>query len=45
MKSRMTAFIIDETQIQIASAEAWLWVSAEPNRHRIEVYIQDIEIY
>jgi hypothetical protein len=25
-RSRITAFIIDETQIQVGSDEAWLWV-------------------
>jgi putative transposase len=36
-KSRITAFIIDETQIQIGPNEAWLWVAAieEPIYHRI----------
>jgi putative transposase len=34
-KSRITAFIIDETQIQIGSDQAWLWVATEPIRHRI----------
>ena len=29
-KTRVTAFIIDETMIQIGSNEAWLWVSVEP---------------
>jgi putative transposase len=39
-KSRITAFIMDETQIQIGSAEAWLWVATEPIHHRIlGVYI------
>jgi putative transposase len=39
-KSRITAFVIDETQIQIGSDEAWLWVAIEPIRHRIlGVYI------
>ena len=28
-KSRITAFIIDETQIQIGPNEAWLWVAVE----------------
>jgi putative transposase len=35
-KSRITAFIIDETQIQIGPNEAWLWVAVEePIYHRI----------
>ena len=40
-KSRITAFIIDETQIQIGPDEAWLWIATiEPIRHRIlGVYI------
>ena len=39
-KSKITAFVIDETQIQIGSDEAWLWVAIEPIRHRIlGVYI------
>ena len=29
-KTRVTAFIIDETQIQIGSNKAWLWVAIEP---------------
>src|SRR5215217_4963646 len=38
--SRITAFVIDETQIQIGSDDAWLWVAIEPIRHRIlGVYI------
>jgi transposase-like protein len=28
-KNRIAAFIIDETQIQIGSNEAWLWVAIE----------------
>ena len=39
-KSRISAFIIDETQIQIGPDEAWLWIATEPIRHRIlGVYI------
>jgi putative transposase len=34
-KSRITAFIIDETQIQIGPNEAWLWVAIEPIHSRI----------
>ena len=35
-KSRITAFIIDETQIQIGPNEAWLWIAAiEPIHSRI----------
>jgi putative transposase len=47
-KSRITAFMIDETQIQIGSNEAWLWVAIEPIHSRtiLGVYIfQDIETY
>jgi transposase-like protein len=29
-KRRVTAFIIDETMIQIGPREAWLWVAIEP---------------
>jgi putative transposase len=39
-KSRISAFIIDETQIQIGNSEAWLWVSIEPiHRMILGVYI------
>jgi putative transposase len=40
-KSRISAFIIDETQIQIGPDEDWLWIATtEPIRHRIlGVYI------
>ena len=39
-KSRITAFVIDETQIQIGSTEAWLWIAVEPIHHKIlGVYI------
>ena len=39
-KSRITAYIIDETQIQIGNSEAWLWIATEPIHHRIlGVYI------
>ena len=39
-KSRISAFIIDETQIQIGPNEAWLWIATEPIHHRIlGVYI------
>jgi putative transposase len=39
-KSRITALVINETQIQIGSDEAWLWVAIEPIRRRIlGVYI------
>ena len=39
-KSRITAFIVDETQIQIGSTQAWLWVATEPiNRMLIGVYL------
>ena len=39
-KSRIVAFIIDETIVHIGSAEAWLWVAIEPIHNRIlGVYI------
>src|SRR5919197_2475101 len=39
-KTRITAFIIDETQIQIGYNEAWLWVAVEPiHRQILGVYI------
>jgi transposase-like protein len=40
-KSRITAaFVMDETQIQIGSNEAWLWVAIEPiHRTILEAYI------
>jgi putative transposase len=39
-KSRIAAFIIDDTQIQIGSDEAWLWVAIELIHHRIlDIYI------
>ena len=39
-KARITAFIIDETMIQIGGSEAWLWIAIEPIHHRIlGVYI------
>jgi putative transposase len=34
-KKRIVAFLIDETQIQIGSTEAWLWVAIEPLHRRI----------
>ncbi|HET7390306.1 MAG TPA: hypothetical protein VFJ51_05740 [Nitrososphaeraceae archaeon] len=38
-KARITAFIINETLIQIGNTDAWLWVAVEPIRHRILVYL------
>ena len=40
-KSRIAAFIIDETQIQIGSTEAWLWVAVVESIHHkiLGVYI------
>ena len=36
----ISAFIIDETQIQVGHNEAWLWIAIEPIHHRIlGVYI------
>jgi hypothetical protein len=29
-RSRVTAFIIDETMLQIGSEQAWLWIAIEP---------------
>jgi putative transposase len=38
--SRITAFIIDETAVQIGETDAWLWVATEPIHHKIlGVYI------
>jgi putative transposase len=31
---RIAAFLIDETQLQIGSGEAWLWIAIEPI-HRV----------
>jgi putative transposase len=39
-KSRIVAFIIDETIVQIGDTDAWLWVAIEPIHNRIiGVYI------
>ena len=39
-KSRIVAFVIDETMIQIGNSDAWLWVAIEPIYHQIlGVYI------
>ena len=39
-RSRVTAFIIDETMIQIGSDYAWLWVAIEPvHKQVLGVYI------
>jgi putative transposase len=39
-KSRIIAFVIDETMIQIGDTDAWLWVAVEPIHYRIlGVYI------
>ena len=40
-KSRITAFIVDETKIQIGPNEAWLWVAVEEPIHRriLGIYI------
>jgi putative transposase len=38
--SRITAFLIDETAVQIGDNDAWLWVATEPIHHKIlGVYI------
>jgi transposase-like protein len=34
-KARITAFVIDETLIQIGVTDAWLWVAIEPIHNRI----------
>jgi putative transposase len=34
-KARITAFVIDETLIQIGNTDAWLWVAVEPIHYRI----------
>jgi len=34
-KARITAFVIDETLIQIGATDAWLWVAIEPIHNRI----------
>jgi putative transposase len=34
-KARITAFVIDETLIQIGATDAWLWVVVEPIHYRI----------
>jgi transposase-like protein len=34
-KSRIVAFIIDETIVQIGDTYAWLWVAIEPIHNRI----------
>jgi putative transposase len=33
--SRITAFIIDETAVQIGDTDAWLWVATEPIHRKI----------
>jgi putative transposase len=39
-RTRVTAFIIDETVLQIGSDYAWLWVAIEPiNRQVLGVYV------
>ncbi|MBV9177506.1 MAG: DDE-type integrase/transposase/recombinase [Nitrososphaeraceae archaeon] len=36
----ISAFIIDETAVQIGETDAWLWVATEPIHHKIlGVYI------
>ncbi len=34
-KSRISAFVIDETLIQIGDTDTWLWVVVEPIHYRI----------
>ena len=46
-RTRVTAFIIDETMLQIGSDYAWLWVAVEPvHKQILGVYFtsQDIGI-
>ena len=39
-KRRVSAFLIDETMLQIGSTEAWLWVAIEPiHKQILGVYI------
>lgn len=39
-KSRIVAFIIDKTMIQIGNTDAWLWIAIDPIHHQIlGVYI------
>jgi hypothetical protein len=34
-QTRVSAFLIDETKLQIGSEEAWLWVAIEPIHKQI----------
>ena len=36
---RVSAFLIDETMVQIGPDHAWLWVAVEPIHRQIRVYI------
>ena len=36
---RVSAFLIDETMVQIGPDHAWLWVAVEPIHREIRVYI------
>jgi putative transposase len=36
---RVSAFLIDETTVQIGPDQAWLWVAVEPIHRQIQVYI------
>ncbi len=39
-RTRVAAFIIDETMIQVGSDEAWLWVATEPvHKQILGVYV------
>ena len=39
-KRRVSAFLIDETMLQIGSTEAWLWVAIEPiHKQILGVYV------
>ena len=34
-RKRVTAFVIDETMIQVGGNEAWLWIAIEPVRSTV----------
>jgi putative transposase len=38
-KSRITAYVIDETAVQIGYTDAWLWVAVEPIRQNSRSHI------
>jgi putative transposase len=40
VKERVSAFLIDETMLQIGPDEAWLWIAVEPiHKQILGVYI------